>query len=291
MKLCAHAPAKINLFLDVGPVAPNGYHPICSVMQTVSLYDIITVETSVQPGIMLECPGSFLPCDSKNLAYRAAQAFFDESNIKNTGIVMTVEKRIPVASGLAGGSADAGAVLLLLNTLFDKPLSKDALLQIGGRLGADIPFCMTGGKALCSGIGDKLFPLSALDPATVVIARGGADVSTAIAYGMLDEKYSMQMPGMPHMWEKLGKEGFAYASRSEFYNIFESVILPHHKEAAAYKTILENAGACAAMMSGSGPAVFGLFDDENDAKNAITKLEQAGAGAWLCKTCGGVQVI
>lgn len=291
MKLCAHAPAKINLFLDVGPVAPNGYHPICSIMQTVSLYDTITVETRAQPGIVLECPGSSLPCDNKNLAYRAAQAFFDESNIKNTGIIITVEKRIPVASGLAGGSTDASAVLLLLNTLFDKPLSKDALLHIGGRLGADVPFCMTGGTALCSGIGDKLFPLPALAPTTVIIARGGADVSTAGAYGMLDEKYGMQMPGMPHMWEKLGKEVFSYASKSDFYNIFESVILPHHKEAATYKTILENAGAYAAMMSGSGPAVFGLFDNEKDATIAITKLKQAGANAYLCKTCDGMQII
>lgn len=291
MKLCALAPAKINLFLDVGPVASNGYHPICSVMQTVSLYDTITVKTSVLPGIVLECPGSSLPCDSKNLAYRAAQVFLDAGKIKNTGISITVEKRIPVASGLAGGSTDAGAVLLLLNTLFNKPLSTDALLQIGSSLGADVPFCMTGGTALCSGIGDKLFPLPALESSTVVIARGGADVSTAAAYGMLDSKYGMQMPTMPKMWEKLGKEGLAYSSESEFYNIFESVILPNHKEATAYKTILENAGARVTKMSGSGPAVFGLFNNINDAKLAITKLSQTGASTWLCKTCGGVQII
>ena len=291
MKLCAYAPAKINLFLDVGPAAPNGYHPICSVMQTVSLYDTIIVETGAQPGIMLECPDSPLPCDSKNLAYRAAQFFFDESRIKNTGISITIQKQIPVASGLAGGSTDAGAVLLLLNQLYDKPLSKETLLQIGGRLGADVPYCMTGGTALCSGIGDILYPLPAMNPYTVVIARGGADVSTAAAYGMLDEKYGMHMPKMPEKWAKLGKEGFAYSSKNEFYNIFESVILPRHKEAAAYKTILENAGAHVAMMSGSGPAVFGLFDNENDAKFAATRLEQEGAGAYICKTCDGMQII
>lgn len=289
MKLCAHAPAKINLFLDVGPVAPSGYHSICSVMQTVSLYDTITVETSSQQGIILRCPGSDLPCDNKNLAYRAAQAFFDESNMKNIGISITIEKQIPVASGLAGGSTDASAVLLLLNALFDMPLSKDILLQIGGRLGADIPFCMTGGTALCSGIGDKLSPLPAIDPTNVVIARGGADVSTAAAYDMLDKKYGMQLPERPHMWEKLAGEGFAYSSSNAYYNIFESVILPYHKEAATYKTLLENTGARVAMMSGSGPAVFGLFDDDNTAQTAVAKLKQAGINAYLCKTCGGVQ--
>lgn len=291
MKLCAHAPAKINLFLDVGPIASNGYHPICSVMQTISLYDTIIVETGAQPGIVLKCPGSSLPCDSKNLAYRAAQAFFDESKIKNTGITITVEKQIPVASGLAGGSTDAGAVLLLLNRLFNNPLSENRLRQIGSKLGADVPFCMTGGTALCSGIGDVLYPLPAMNPCTVVIARGGADVSTAAAYGMLDEKYGMHMPGMSESWKKLSKEGFAYSSKNEFYNIFESVILPHHKEAATYKTILENTGAHIAMMSGSGPAVFGLFDNESDAKVAATELEQAGADAYICKTCNGVQII
>lgn len=290
MKLCAHAPAKINLFLDVGPADLSGYHSICSIMQTVSLYDTITMETNAQQDITLRCPGSDLPCDNKNLAYRAAQAFWDAGNVKNPGISITIDKQIPVASGLAGGSTDAGAVLLLLNALFDMPLSGEALLQIGGKLGADIPFCMTGETALCSGIGDKLSPLPAMEPTSVVIARGGADVSTAAAYAMLDKKYGKQLPERPHMWEKFSKEGFIYSSNNGYYNIFESVILPYHKEAAAYKTLLENAGARIAMMSGSGPAVFGLFDDDSTAQAAVTRLKQSGANAYLCKTCGGVQI-
>lgn len=291
MKLSALAPAKINLFLDVGPAASNGYHTICSVMQTVSLYDKITVEVGCQQDIILQCPGSSLPCDNRNLAYRAAKTFFRESSMHNIGVSITIEKQIPVASGLAGGSTDAGAVLLLLNTLFGKPLDNDSLLQIGGTLGADIPFCMTGGTALCSGIGNKLHSLPALDSTNIVIARGGAGVSTSAAYGILDEKYGDRLPQMPHMWDKLRKDGFTSSYKNEFYNIFESVILPQHNEAAACKTLLENAGARVAMMSGSGPAVFGLFDNNTSAQRAVTDLQQVGAGAWLCKPCNGIQII
>ncbi|MCI8611880.1 MAG: 4-(cytidine 5'-diphospho)-2-C-methyl-D-erythritol kinase [Clostridiales bacterium] len=289
MQICALAPAKINLFLDVGLVQADGYHTVCSVMQTVSLYDTITVEKA-PTGITLQCSDSALPCNEKNLAYRAAQTFFRESGIENAGVSITLEKKIPVASGLAGGSADAGAVLLLLHRLFDSPISMDTLLHIGGSLGADIPFCMIGSTALCRGRGEIVTPLPPLKPTHVVIARGGAGVSTPAAYHMLDAAYGKSLPAKPERWDIQHIQSWKDIQPTMF-NIFESVILPVHKEASAYKKILEEAGACVAMMSGSGPAVFGLFESEAAAKHAVTKLQSIGAAAFLCKTCAGPHVL
>ncbi len=287
MQLRALAPAKINLFLDVGPAKSDGYHSLCSVMQTVSLYDAITVE-KVPAGITLHCSDASLPCDEKNLAYRAAKVFFQKSGIKG-GISITLEKNIPVASGLAGGSTDAGAVLLLLQRLFDCPISMDTLLHIGGSLGADVPFCMTGGTALCSGRGEVITPLPSLAPMDVVIARDGADVSTPAAYHMLDTAYAGHLPAQPERWETLHVQSWE-TMQCAMFNIFESVILPMHKEASACKAILSVAGARVAMMSGSGPAVFGIFDGEDSACAAVAALQAAGAKAFLCKTCGGPQI-
>ncbi len=288
MQLCALAPAKINLFLDVGPAKSDGYHTVCSVMQTVSLYDTITIE-KVPAGITLRCSDASLPCNEKNLAYRAAHAFFRESGIEGSGISIALEKNIPVASGLAGGSTDAGAVLLLLHRLFNRPISMDALLHIGGSLGADVPFCMTGGTALCSGRGEVITQLQPMESMDVVIARDGADVSTPAAYHMLDAAYGKRLPAKPEQWEMLHVQSWENMQAAMF-NIFESVILPVHKEASACKKILREAGACIAMMSGSGPAVFGIFDREDPARDAVAALQAAGAKAFLCKTCGGPQI-
>ena len=290
MKKCSIlAPAKINLFLDVGPAISDGYHPICSLMQTVSLYDTITAEKSAE-GIVLSCPGTSLPCDERNIAYRAAQAFFRESRINNAGVCIAVQKQIPIASGLAGGSTDAGAVLLLLNHLFENPLPMEALLQMGSSLGADVPFCMTGGTAICRGRGEIITSLPSLEPIYVVIARGGADVSTGAAYHMLDEAYEDKLPQKPQIWNSLSVDNWGSVWAS-MYNVFESVILPIHKEAAACKEILSQAGASAAMMSGSGPAVFGLFQNKYAARRAMSELQATGAAAFLCDTCAGPKTL
>ncbi len=289
MQLHALAPAKINLFLDVGPAQSDGYHTVCSVMQTVSLYDRITVE-KVPAGMVLRCSDPALPCGEKNLAFRAAQVFFQESGIEDAGISIHLEKNIPVASGLAGGSTDAGAVLLLLQRLFDCPISMETLLHIGGSLGADIPFCMTGGTALCCGKGELITPMQPIEPMHIVIARDGADVSTPAAYHMLDMAYGKRLPAKPERWKTLHIKN-RKDMQPVMFNIFESVILPVHKEASACKAILREAGARSAMMSGSGPAVFGIFDEIDSARNAVAALQAAGAKAFLCKTCGGVQII
>lgn len=288
MQLSALAPAKINLFLDVGPVQADGYHTVCSIMQTVSLYDTITVEKA-PIGITLQCSGTSLPCDEKNLAYRAALIFFQESGIENTGVSITLKKKIPIASGLAGGSTDAGAVLLLLHRLFGSKISMDTLLQIGSSLGADVPFCMAGGTALCRGRGEVITPLPPLKPIHVVIARGGAGVSTPAAYHMLDTAYGKKLPAKPEHWDTQHIQSWNDIL-PEMFNIFESVILPIHKEATACKKILEESGARVAMMSGSGPAVFGIFESEDTAEQAVTKLQAMGVAAFLCKTCTGPHI-
>ena len=290
MKKCSIlAPAKINLFLDVGPAKSDGYHPICSLMQTVSLYDTITAEKSAG-GIVLSCPGTSLPCDERNIAYRAAQAFFRESRINNAGVCIAVQKQIPIASGLAGGSTDAGAVLLLLNHLFENPLPMEALLQMGSSLGADVPFCMTGGTAICRGRGECITPLLPLGSINIVIVRDGPGVSTGEAYHRLDEMYKDHLPQKPQMWDTLSLDSWVGVTAS-MYNIFESVILPLHKEAAACKALLLRSGADAAMMSGSGPAVFGLFQNKDAARRAMSELQASGAAAFLCDTCAGPKIL
>lgn len=278
-----NAPAKINLYLDVLGRRPDGYHDIESIMQTVSLCDVIEV-TEAESGIVLSSNSDSVPLDEKNLAYKAAKIFFDETGI-NGGAKIHIEKRIPVSSGLAGGSTDAGAALKALNEIYNYPLSDEALLALGGKLGADVPFCMVGGCALCEGIGEKLEKLPSMTPYTVVIARGGEGVSTPKAYGMLDEKYGEELAkpfgDIGKVIDAIKKDNLAEVCKS-VYNTFESVVLPTHPEATLYREKLLEYGAVCAMMSGSGPAVFGIFDDTEKADYAHHYLYDMGAKSFVC---------
>lgn len=278
-----NAPAKINLYLDVLGRRPDGYHDIESIMQTVSLCDVIEV-TEAESGIVLSSNSDSVPLDEKNLAYKAAKIFFDETGI-NGGAKIHIEKRIPVSSGLAGGSTDAGAALKALNEIYNYPLSDEALLALGGKLGADVPFCMVGGCALCEGIGEKLEKLPSMTPYTVVIARGGEGVSTPKAYGMLDEKYGEELAkpfgDISKVIDAIKNDNLAEVCKS-VYNTFESVVLPTHPEATLYREKLLEYGAVCAMMSGSGPAVFGIFDDTEKADYAHHYLYDMGAKSFVC---------
>lgn len=285
MKLTVNAPAKINLYLDVVTRRENGYHDIESIMHTVSLCDIITVELC-DSGITLSSNFPHVPTDERNIAYKAAKAFFEATKLTG-GAAIHIEKHIPVASGLAGGSTDAAATLKALNQLCNYPLSEEELLSLGATLGADVPFCILGGCAVCTGLGEVMTPIPALEGMTVIITRGGEGVSTPKAYGMIDELYGEDVNRRHSDFDatvnavRQNNVGQLFANA---YNIFEEVILPVHSTAKAQKDILLENGADFAMMSGSGPAVFGFFKDRATANTAASAIRKFGARAFICET-------
>ena len=278
-----NAPAKINLYLDVLGRRADGYHEIESIMQTVSLCDVIDV-TLADSGITLTASEDTVPLDEKNLAHKAARLFYSHTGIDG-GAKIHIEKRIPVSSGLAGGSTDAGATLKALNELYGFPVSNDELLALGARLGADVPFCMEGGCVLCRGIGEKMQKIEPMTPFTVVIARGGEGVSTPAAYRMLDERFgeflARPFSDVQRTISAVEMDDLNALSLSVF-NVFESVVLQNHKEASLYKGVLQDNGALVSMMSGSGPAVFGIFDDTEKADYAHHRLYDLGARSFVC---------
>ena len=284
MKITLNAPAKINLYLDVGARRPDGYHDIKSIMHTVDLCDTVTVDTDCD-GICLTCSDTSLPTGRENLAYKAAEVFFAKSGI-NAAARIHIEKRIPVCGGLAGGSTDAAAVLKGLNEAFGYPLNSDTLMRLGAALGADVPFCINGGCALCEGIGDRLTNLSPLSGVYCVIANGGEGVCTAKAYADIDSKFGGSLN------QDFGNFDTVLSAVSSgdiksvcecAYNIFEEVVLPRHSVAQRLKTELSSHGAMLSMMSGSGPSVFALFDSKKKAAEAAEAVRTLGADAHLCK--------
>ena len=283
------ANAKINAYLNIQSRREDGYHNVVSIMQTVSLYDLVTVD--FQPAshsqIALSVSGNAeLPADCRNLAWRAAERFLQRTNL--TGAVqITVQKHIPMAAGLAGGSTDAAAVLRALNRLCGEPLSTDELCEIGLTLGADVPFCIRGGAMLATGVGEQLERVAEMPTCTLVIAMGEQGISTPRAYAALDEKYGFfehclantaAVEEMIDLW----KNDALAASCACFYNIFEEVIPAENNDVSLIKRLMNESGAMRSMMSGSGPAVFGIFQTQAEAEAACATLQQKGYKAFVC---------
>ncbi len=291
MKLSMHSPAKINLYLDVLGKRTDGYHNIKSVMQTVGLCDEVSVETlTPTPGtqsIEISCTEAALPCDARNLAHRAAVAFFDGCGIYDFTCKIHIKKNIPMAAGLAGGSTDAAAVLNLLNALSGHPLDTDALCSLGATIGADVPFCIRRGTLYTEQIGDVMVPCYPMPSAYVVIALGGDSVSTPTAYRMLDDRFGSGLDrdfsDVKAMTDALHRRDLSGICAA-MYNVFEEVILPVHEQARKAKELLLQYGALGALMSGSGPAVFGIFDDEAAAQSASHRLRKSIDRVFVCTT-------
>ncbi len=271
------ARAKINLGLDVLQKRPDGYHDLRMVMQTVNLCDEITLQaTEEEPSIRLSvCGGESakeeVPADSRNLAYRAAQLLMEEFEIRQ-GLNIVLEKRIPVAAGLAGGSSDAAAVLAGVNDLFGLGLSKEELMTRGVRLGADIPYCILRGTALAEGIGERLTCLPKAPEAFVLLAKPPAAVSTKYVYTHLDTHFAeIRHPDIDAQVRAI-REGDLYRTAALMGNVLETVTVPAYPVIGRIKEQMMRCGAVNAMMSGSGPTVFGLFDDYDRAKKAYEQL-------------------
>lgn len=305
-EITLQANAKINLFLDITGRRADGYHTITGVMQAISLCDTVTVSvTEPTDGmrlcvmgprggqaeeITLTCSNPDLPTDSRNLAWRAAERFFSATGRGCRRLAIHIEKRIPAAAGLAGGSTDAAAVLIALNRLFDFPMTDEALRGVGLTLGADVPFCMAGGAQITEGIGEALTSVPPLPDCDLVIACGGEGVSTPAAYKALDDLYGNFDPAVyaPHadgLTALLGalREGDLRGASADVFNLFETVILPRRPVAREIKEVLLGEGALTALMSGSGPSVFGIFPKGDEgAQKARAALEARGIPAWVC---------
>lgn len=279
--------AKINLFLDIEKLRGDGYHNIKSVMQTIDWFDVIQVKKGIYDGIKITSNDKRLPTDSSNIVFRAARAFLNELDI-NEGIDIYVEKSIPVSAGMAGGSADGAATLEALNELYGFPFTTDELVKIGKNIGADIPFCIRGGTKKIGGIGDLMVDTSPMPECIILCAKmPDAGVSTPQAYKELDNIYC-DFVGYNYSREKLDGliESMAAGDIKEMcenmFNIFEEAIAVEHSSVNQIKSIMKNYGAIKAMMSGSGPSVFGIFENESDAELACKDLKSKGAKAKIC---------
>lgn len=258
--------AKINLTLDVLNTLPNGYHEVRMIMQTLNLFDYIVLDKQ-KCGISLSTDKTLLPNDRGNIAYSAAELFFKETGVHG-GIKINIQKNIPIAAGLAGGSSDAAAVLCALNLLYDTNLTDEKLAELGLKLGADVPFCIFGGTQLAEGIGEKLTSLSSLTQMPVVLIKPSCEISTADIYSRIDTSENLSHPDTEAALNAINASDYETLF-SHMSNIMENVTAELYPEIHSIKEQLTALGAKAALMSGSGPTVYGIFTDNAAAKKAI----------------------
>lgn len=273
-KMELKALGKINLGLDVLGKRPDGYHDVRMVMQTIYLYDQITITKRKEPGIGLSTNLFYLPVNENNLAYRAAKLLMDEFEIRS-GVDIFLEKHIPVAAGMAGGSSNAAAVLYGINRMFDLGLSMEELMKRGVSLGADVPYCIMRGTVLAEGIGEILTPLPPMPRCQIVVAKPPVSVSTKMVYEKIDSRRIVEHPDIDGIIEGL-KEGDVTKIASRMGNVLEQVTVEEYPVIDKIKKLMNKGGAKGAMMSGSGPTVFGIFTEKSLAKKAALKIREAG---------------
>lgn len=265
--------AKINLGLDVIGKRADGYHEVRMIMQTIHLYDRISIKKTKEPGIAIQTNLSFLPVNENNLVYKAGKLLIDEFQIKE-GVKVNLEKRIPVAAGMAGGSTDAAAMLYGLNELFGLGLSRTQLMERGVNIGADVPYCLMRGTALAEGIGEKLRSLPPMVKCPVLIAKPQIAVSTKTVYEKLNLGTQAAHPDINRLIADIEAADLK-AVAEHMGNILETVTIPDHPVIAQIKEQMLRSGAVGALMSGSGPTVFGLFEDEKTAKRAYHDMKKS----------------
>lgn len=267
------AMAKVNLGLDVLRRRENGYHDVKMVMQTVDLYDTLTL-SKIDKGIVITTNTGELPLDEDNLIFKAAKLLLEYTD-KKAGVSIHLDKQIPIAAGMAGGSTDAAATLLGLNELYNLDLTKGALAEIGVKIGADVPYCIYGGTYLSEGIGEVLTKLPDAPDCYVVIAKPEIGVSTKYVYENLHIETVEKHPDIDGMIDAI-KKGSLDGVAKKMENVLETVTIKRYPEIETMKKCLLKNGAESALMSGSGPTVFGIFKEENIAKQALSKLQKTG---------------
>ncbi|MCL2509063.1 MAG: 4-(cytidine 5'-diphospho)-2-C-methyl-D-erythritol kinase [Oscillospiraceae bacterium] len=278
--------AKVNIFLDILSRLENGYHSLFMIMQSVSLYDSVAVTLTDRPGIIVACSDPAIPQNEGNIAYKAASKFLDFAGISGAGVSVFIEKRIPRAAGLAGGSADAAAVIRALDMLCGTGFGELTLRKIGVSVGADVPFCLTGGTLLAQNIGEVLSPLPPLQGVTFVLAKPDSSVSTKEAFAAYDECRPWQIThpdccaalnaaangNFGGLWKKAG-------------NVLEQVVEVH--ERVRIKSVMREHGCAMCQMSGSGPTVFGVFAAREKAEACAEALREVVQEVYVCEPVRG----
>ena len=282
MKVKVKAYAKINLLLDICSKRTDGYHDLFMIMQSIGIYDTVTVSRIKGRNIEISCNIEDIPLDSKNIAYKAAEAFFEAAKISkpSRGIHIDIFKRIPHAAGLAGGSADGAAVIVALNKLYNKNFSEDDLCKIGAKIGADVPFCIVGGTQLAQGIGEVLTKVKPLRKCDILLAKPDFGVNTGAAFSQFDKNGKSHSPDCLGMLKAVQSRDLSDIS-SRLENVFEQFIeVPNRVD---MKEVMRNNGALGVCMSGSGPTIFGIFDNYDNADKAAEEIKRYAKDIYICK--------
>lgn len=281
-KLELKAYGKINLGLDVIRKRPDGYHDLDMVMQMVDVYDDVILTRLEGTEIVVRTDTTVLSNGKDNLAYMAAKMLMDEFGIAQ-GLEITIRKRIPIAGGMAGGSSDCAATLTGVNQMFDLGLGKEELMERGVRLGADVPYCILGGTAIARGIGEILTPLPTPPKCHVIIAKPPVSVSTAFVYGNIKPDKIEKRPDIEAMVSAIKAQNL-YKLAESLYNVMEDITVPKYPIIQEIKTVMLENGALNSIMSGSGPTVFGLYDDIEKAEQTVELLKAKGLTEQLYLT-------
>lgn len=276
------APAKINLYLDVIGKRGDGYHDLRMIMQSISLFDDISI-SKAEMNIEVKCKARYVPQGEKNIAYRAAKLMVQHFGLKE-GIRISINKRIPVAAGLAGGSTDAAAVMKGINDLFEIKADNQELAQLGKHVGADVPFCIMGGTAIAQGIGEILTPLKPFSGVDIVLIKPDFGVSTASVFKKFSRHDLNSGPDINILIKSMERRQLKEVG-ANLFNALEKVTTQEFKIINEIKAVLNENGAEGSLMSGSGPSVFGIFDNESKAREAFKVLKQKFRNTYLVKTC------
>lgn len=273
--------AKINIALDVIGKREDGYHLLRMIMQTIDLYDVIKVD-KVHKGISIDCNKPYVPRDNRNLAYKAAELFINSYGIKE-GVSIDIVKNIPVAAGLAGGSTDAAAVIKSMNKLFNVNASYEELKALALKIGADVPYCINGGTALCEGIGEVISDLKPFKNHILVVVKPPFGVSTKEVYSSLDISKINKHPKIDDIIGFMDKDDL-YSVSYSMKNVLENVTIKKHGMIKGIKNEMIGMGALGALMSGSGPTVFAFFEDMLKAKNCYDKMKENFSEVYITRT-------
>lgn len=279
MKLKAYA--KVNISLDIVGKREDNYHLLSMIMQNIDLYDEIDLVEQSE-GITISCNKSYVPTDERNLAYKAAKLFKEHFNIES-GVNIKINKNIPVSAGLAGGSTDAAAVLIGMNKIFNINASEEELMELGLKLGADIPYCIHGGTALCEGIGEKITPIKPFKDKILVLVKPAFGVSTKEVYKAFDLNKVKAHPKTEELINAIERNDLDYVAKN-MKNLLENVTLRKHRVLIRIKEEMNACGAINSMMSGSGPTVFAFFDDMLKAQKCFEKMKSKYNDVYITRT-------
>lgn len=279
MKIKAYA--KINIALDVVGKREDGYHLLRMIMQSVDLYDTITID-KIDSGIKLKCNKHYVPTDERNLAYKAAKLFMETYSIEE-GVEIDLIKNIPVSAGLAGGSTDAAGVLKIMNKIFNINASEEELKSLGLKLGADVPYCISGGTALCEGIGEKITQLKPFKDKILVLIKPPFGVSTKEVYKEFNLSKAIFHPNIEELIKAMEKDDIYFVS-DNMKNLLENVTLKKHRVITNIKEDVKSTGSIGTMMSGSGPTVFAFFDDMLKAQMCYDNMKKKYKDVFITRT-------